>query len=201
MSISSVTKYPCAITHARRIGVTDSNLITKELGVDPSAPVPSSNRLPFDAASCEAIENLKPEVVSFHFGLPGDNPLARVKATGCFIIGSATTAAEATWLEPQGVDAVIARGFCRHANSRRNWPPRHRTNRDGLVRANDRALAHADVVGSRTLDLALALACGVRTHPIRTPFDRLIRAASMVAFDRALGPLGNLFGNTPSIRL
>jgi nitronate monooxygenase len=82
----------------------------QELGVDPSAPVPSSNRLPFDAAFCETIEDLKPEVVSFHFGLPGDNLLARVKAAGCLIISSATTAGEATWLERQGVDAVIAQG-------------------------------------------------------------------------------------------
>src|ERR1700761_4626288 len=42
----------------------------EELGIDPSAPVPSSNRAPFDAAFCEAIVELKPEVVSFHFGLP-----------------------------------------------------------------------------------------------------------------------------------
>jgi nitronate monooxygenase len=83
----------------------------QELGVDPSAPVPSSNRLPFDAAFCEAIEDFKPEVVSFHFGLPADNLVARVKAAGCVIISSATTVAEATWLERQGVDAVIAQGY------------------------------------------------------------------------------------------
>jgi nitronate monooxygenase len=83
----------------------------EELGVDPSAPVPSSNRLPFDAAFCEAIEDLKPQVVSFHFGLPTANLLARVKAAGCLILSSATTVAEATWLERQGVDAVIAQGY------------------------------------------------------------------------------------------
>jgi nitronate monooxygenase len=83
----------------------------EELGVDPSAPVPSSNRLPFDAAFCEAIEDLKPQVVSFHFGLPADNLLARVKAAGCLIISSATTVAEASWLEGHGVDAIIAQGY------------------------------------------------------------------------------------------
>jgi nitronate monooxygenase len=83
----------------------------QELGVDPSAPVPSSNRAPFDAAFCEVIEHLEPEVVSFHFGLPADSLLARVKATGCLVISSATTAAEATWLERHGVDAVIAQGY------------------------------------------------------------------------------------------
>jgi nitronate monooxygenase len=74
-------------------------------------PVPNSNRAPFDAAFCEAIEELKPQVVSFHFGLPANELMQRVKAAGCRVISSATTTAEAIWLEQQGVDAVIAQGF------------------------------------------------------------------------------------------
>src|SRR5450756_111382 len=42
----------------------------QELGLDPAAPFNAANRAPFDAAACEVIEELKPEVVSFHFGLP-----------------------------------------------------------------------------------------------------------------------------------
>jgi nitronate monooxygenase len=83
----------------------------RELGIDPSAPVPSSNRAPFDAAFCDIIEELKPQVVSFHFGLPAADLLARVKAAGCRVVSSATTAAEAVWLERRGVDAVIAQGY------------------------------------------------------------------------------------------
>lgn len=82
-----------------------------ELGIDPSAPVPTSNRAPFDTAFCEVIEELKPQVVSFHFGLPAEGLLRRVKAAGCHVISSATTTAEAIWLEQRGVDAVIAQGF------------------------------------------------------------------------------------------
>jgi nitronate monooxygenase len=82
----------------------------RELGIDSSAPVPSSNRAPFDTAFCELIEELKPQVVSFHYGLPAADLLARVKATGCRIICSATTPTEAVALERQGVDAVIAQG-------------------------------------------------------------------------------------------
>src|ERR1043166_8899164 len=82
----------------------------RELGIDPATPVPSSNRAPFDASFCEVIEELKPQVVSFHFGLPAANLVARVKAAGCRIICSATTAAEAVALERAGVDAVIAQG-------------------------------------------------------------------------------------------
>src|SRR5260370_41557159 len=37
--------------------------------------------------------------------------MRRVKAAGCRVISSATTTAEAIWLERHGVDAVIAQGF------------------------------------------------------------------------------------------
>jgi nitronate monooxygenase len=83
----------------------------EELGIDPALPVPSSNRAPFDTAFCAVIEELKPQVVSFHFGLPESTLLRRVKAAGCMVISSATIAAEAIWLEHHGVDAVIAQGY------------------------------------------------------------------------------------------
>ena len=82
----------------------------EELKIDPAAPVPSSNRTPFDTALCAAVEELRPEVVSFHFGLPDASLLQRVKAAGCLVLSSATTAEEARWLEERGVDAVIAQG-------------------------------------------------------------------------------------------
>ena len=81
-----------------------------EHGLDPAAPIASANRAPFDAAFCEVVEELKPEVVSFHFGLPEQTLLKRVKAAGCRVISSATTVKEAVWLEQHGVDAVIAQG-------------------------------------------------------------------------------------------
>jgi nitronate monooxygenase len=81
-----------------------------ELGVDPSVPVPSSNRAPFDSEFCTVVEELRPQVASFHFGLPEPALLRRVKAAGCRVISSATTVKEARWLEERGVDAVIAQG-------------------------------------------------------------------------------------------
>jgi nitronate monooxygenase len=68
-------------------------------------------RLPFDSALAEVVEELRPPVVSFHFGLPGGALLERVKRTGAVVIGNATTLAEALWLEQHGADAVIAQGF------------------------------------------------------------------------------------------
>jgi nitronate monooxygenase len=81
-----------------------------DLGLDPDAPLPSATRMPFDTAACDVIDECKPEVVSFHFGLPDQTLLARVKATGAKIISSATTVEEACWLEARGCDAVIAQG-------------------------------------------------------------------------------------------
>ena len=71
----------------------------RELGVDFEAPTPVSNRAPFDAAACAVLEEFRPEVVSFHFGLPEKSLLDRVKATGAKILSSATTVEEAVWLE------------------------------------------------------------------------------------------------------
>jgi nitronate monooxygenase len=49
-------------------------------------------------------------VVSFHFGLPSAELLARVQSWGAKVLSSATTVEEARWLEAQGVDAIIAQG-------------------------------------------------------------------------------------------
>lgn len=81
-----------------------------ELGLDPVAPAPRSARAPFDAEFCEIVEEFRPEVVSFHFGLPDEALLDRVKATGAKVLSSATTADEAVWLEARGCDAIIAQG-------------------------------------------------------------------------------------------
>jgi nitronate monooxygenase len=82
----------------------------RELGLDPAAPFSAANRAPFDAAMCELVEELKPEVVSFHFGLPDQALLERVKAVGCLVISSATIVREAIWLEQHGADVIIAQG-------------------------------------------------------------------------------------------
>jgi nitronate monooxygenase len=81
-----------------------------EHGLDPATPNTAANRAPFDAAMCAVVEELKPEIVSFHFGLPEQMLLDRVKAAGCLVISSATTVKEAVFLAQHGVDAVIAQG-------------------------------------------------------------------------------------------
>lgn len=73
-------------------------------------PVPSVPFGTFGPEQVEAIRAHRPAVVSFHFGLPDDELLAAVRETGCLILSSATTVAEARWLAERGVDAVIAQG-------------------------------------------------------------------------------------------
>jgi nitronate monooxygenase len=81
----------------------------EEFGVEPGNG--GALRLPFDEQMCAAVEEVRPEVVSFHFGLPDTALLDCVKATGTVVIGNATTVEEARWLEQRGVDAIIAQGF------------------------------------------------------------------------------------------
>lgn len=80
------------------------------LGVDPDLPPQTFNIAPFDDALCSIVEETRPEVVSFHFGLPAPELLGRVKAVGCRVMSSATTVEEARWLEARGADVIIAQG-------------------------------------------------------------------------------------------
>ncbi len=79
-----------------------------ETGAEPAAV--SGARAPFDEALCALVEETRPSTVSFHFGLPGDALLDRVRKTGAKILCSATTVREARFLADKGVDAVIAQG-------------------------------------------------------------------------------------------
>jgi nitronate monooxygenase len=82
----------------------------REYGIDPNRIPAGPGRSPFTAEAAEVLEEFKPAVVSFHFGLPSPSLLERVRAWGAKILSSATTVDEAIWLEAHGVDAVIAQG-------------------------------------------------------------------------------------------
>ena len=83
----------------------------RELGIDARGIAMGPGRAPFSAEAADALEEFRPAVVSFHFGLPSADLLARVKGWGSKILSSATTVEEARWLEAHGVDAVIAQGL------------------------------------------------------------------------------------------
>ena len=82
-----------------------------ELNVDITDSAGAVNIAPFDTAICEVIEETKPALVSFHFGLPPEDLVERVRACGSVIISSATTVNEARWLADHGCNAIIAQGY------------------------------------------------------------------------------------------
>ena len=81
-----------------------------EAGLDIAAVPAGAGRVPFSHAVADLVEPFRPPIVSFHFGLPAPDLLARVKGWGSVVLSSATTVDEALSLEAQGVDAVIAQG-------------------------------------------------------------------------------------------
>ncbi|HSV45525.1 MAG TPA: nitronate monooxygenase family protein [Ramlibacter sp.] len=82
-----------------------------EHGIDGAAIPAGAGRNPFSAEAAQVLEEFKPPVVSFHFGLPPAQLLARVRGWGAKVLCSATTVEEALWLERAGVDAIIAQGL------------------------------------------------------------------------------------------
>ena len=83
----------------------------RAFGLDVEAIPDAPLRTPFDAAAAAIVEETRPPVVSFHLGLPEPALLARVRATGALVMASATTLAEARWLEDRGVDAIVVQGL------------------------------------------------------------------------------------------
>ena len=83
----------------------------EEAGIDPSSIPAGPGRVPFSHAVADVVEPFAPPVVSFHFGLPAPDLLARVKGWGSLVMSSATTVDEARWLQDHGADAIIAQGL------------------------------------------------------------------------------------------
>lgn len=79
-----------------------------KLGV---VPAPNASACHVFPDHLEALRNIKPEVVSFHFGLPSEKIVEELKSWGTCVICSATTVTEAKYLEARGVDFVIAQGI------------------------------------------------------------------------------------------
>ena len=82
----------------------------REFGIDADKVPAGPGRVPFSAEAADLLEPFRPPVVSFHFGLPSPELVARVRSWGSRILASATTVDEARWLEARGVDAIVAQG-------------------------------------------------------------------------------------------
>lgn len=64
-----------------------------------------------DDAMLEQLIELRPEVVSFHFGLPSAQRMQALRRAGSVLIASVTSLDEANAVVAAGVDAVIAQGY------------------------------------------------------------------------------------------
>lgn len=82
-----------------------------EFNLDQNAQPAGAQRTPYSKAQAEVLAKFKPEVVSFHFGLPDEELLLEIKSWGSKVISTATTVEEALWLEARGADAIIAQGL------------------------------------------------------------------------------------------
>ena len=180
-----------------------------ELGLAPDANAATNRRASFDADFCAIVEQFRPEVASFHFGLPDPSLVARVKRAGAKLIASATTVAEALWLEARGVDAVIAMGV-EAGGHRGNFLTHDMAEQTGtfsLVPAIVDAvrvpvIAAGGIVDRRGVVAALALgasAVQVGTAYLFTPEARIhaVYRSALDARDRPTA-LTNLFSGRPA---
>jgi len=157
-----------------------------EEAVSPGAPAPL--RRPFDDALCAVVEALRPTFASFHFGLPDDALLARVRAAGVRVLASATTAAEAHWLAEKGCDAVILQGA--EAGGHAGWflGARHEpTPLADLLRARPEVpvIAAGGIVDGA--DMAAALRAGASAVQIGTAYLATPQSAISPAYRALLG--------------
>ena len=81
------------------------------MGLTPNTASSGAARVPFNHTAADVLEAFRPAVVSFHFGLPAADLLARVKSWGSLVLSSATTVGEALWLQAHGADAIISQGL------------------------------------------------------------------------------------------
>ncbi|MGG7510122.1 GNAT family N-acetyltransferase [Plantibacter sp. YIM 135249] len=79
-----------------------------EVGLEP--PARPARYLPSFEEQFQAVLDARPEVLSFVFGVPSAEVIARAHDAGIIVVGTATTVDEAIALEAGGVDAVTASG-------------------------------------------------------------------------------------------
>lgn len=140
----------------------------RELGLDIAVIAAGPGRAPFSAAIADVLDEFKPPVVSFHFGLPSRELLDRVRRWGSKILSSATTVDEALWLQEHGVDAIIAQGL--EAGGHRGiFLSDDLSTQLGTFALVPQIAARVRVPVIAAADITAGLCAGIRATPPATP--------------------------------
>jgi len=182
----------------------------ERLGLDIEAVEESRLRMPFDEEACRVVEEVAPEIVSFHFGLPDGSFVERLKRRRIKIFASATSVREAKWLVANGCDAVIAQG-AEAGGHRAMFLEEHVASQAGLFALLPQVvdavkvpvIAAGGVADSRGIVAALAL--GASAVQIGTAYLKTPEAKISLLYRRALDSAGesdtaitNLFSGRPA---
>ena len=130
--------------------------------------------LTHDAMLALLIEK-RSEVVSFHFGVPDAERVARLRDAGCVLVASATSLAEARAAAAAGVHAIVAQGY--EAGGHRGvfdpLAPDDRLGTVALTRILVRELTLPVIAAGGIMDgagIAAALALGAAAAQLGTAF-------------------------------
>lgn len=144
-----------------------------------------------DPATVDMLVAERPKVVSFHFGLPSAEVIARLKATGAVLLASATSLAEARQVAAAGLDAVVAQGYEAGGHRGQFDPsmPDDRLSTLALVQLLARELTLPVIAAGGIMTgggIAAALAAGATAVQLGTAFIGCPESAADAAYRSAL---------------
>ena len=145
-----------------------------------------------DDAMLEQLIELRPEVVSFHFGLPSAERMQALRKAGSVLIASVTSLAEGNEVVAAGVDAIIAQGY--EAGGHRGvFDPEAHDDRLGtfaLTRVLVRKLEVPVIAAGGIMDgagIAAALKLGAVAAQLGTAFVGCPESSADAGYRAALG--------------
>ncbi len=168
----------------------------RSLGAEPPAALREIYRSFDDDEEMQALLlRERPEVLSFHFGLPAPGRIAALQAAGIALLASATSLAEARAAAAAGVDAIVAQGW--EAGGHRGvFDPDARDDRLGvlaLTRILVRELDIPVIAAGGIMDgagIAAALGLGAAAAQLGTAFIACDESAADPGYRAALAGEG-----------
>ena len=165
----------------------------REFGTEPPAALrPIYTSFLEDDAMLATLLEVRPQVVSFHFGLPQAERIGALKAAGCVLLATATSLPEAAAAKAAGMDAVVAQGW--EAGGHRGvFDPDAPDDRLGTLaltrllalRSGLPVIAAGGIMDGRAIRAALAL--GAEAAQLGTAFVGCPESSADAAYRRALG--------------